>query len=140
MGISENNRKKIFKHAGRIVRNVDKASSKRSLALALLATVFLAALVNLVELGCTAMLPAAYMSALFGKLGNNVGFYHVVYTLFYSIIYVVPLFAILGDFLYSFKSERLSENQAKFLKLAGGIFMLAMGFILLLKPSLLVFT
>jgi hypothetical protein len=137
--LSDERRNKIFRHAGKIVRKVDLADNKRSIAMALLGTAALAALVNLVELGCTAMLPAAYMSALFNNYGNSVGFFHVAYTAFYSIVYVLPLFAILGDFLYSFKSDRLTEDQARMLKLVGGLIMLGLGLVLLLKPDLLSF-
>jgi glutaredoxin len=139
LGISDGNRSRIFRRAGKIVKGVDQAENKKALFLALMGTVFLATLVNIVELGCTAMLPAAYMSALFNRYGNSVGFLHAAYTLFYSIVYVIPLFAILADFLYSFRSDRLTENQARFLKLFGGIFMLVFGVILILKPGLLVF-
>ena len=137
--ISDENRSRVFRHAGKIVKGVDKADSKKALILALLGTAALAALVNLVELGCTAMFPAAYMSALFNQYGNTIGFYHVLYTAFYAFVYVIPLFAILGDFLYSFKSDRLSESQARMLKLVGGLIMLGLGLILLLKPDLLSF-
>jgi thiol-disulfide isomerase/thioredoxin len=137
--ISDEHRGRIFRHAGKIVKKVDKAESKKAIILALLGTAALAALVNLVELGCTAMLPAAYMSALFNQYGNTIGFYHVFYTAFYSFVYVIPLFAILGDFLYSFKSDRLSENQARILKLVGGLIMLGLGLVLLIKPDLLSF-
>jgi glutaredoxin len=137
--ISDEHRGRIFRHAGKIVKSVDKAESKKAIILALLGTAALAALVNLVELGCTAMLPAAYMSALFNQYGNNIGFYHVLYTAFYSFVYVIPLFAILADFLYSFKSERLSESQARILKLVGGLIMLGLGLVLLIKPDLLSF-
>jgi glutaredoxin len=137
--ISDGNRNMIFRHAGRIVKKVDLANDKRSMFLALLGTAALAALVNIVELGCTAMFPAAYMSALFNKYGNTIGFYHVLYTALYSLVYVIPLFAILGDFLYSFKSERLSEGQARMLKLVGGLIMIGLGLVLLLNPGLLSF-
>jgi thiol-disulfide isomerase/thioredoxin len=137
--ISDQHRGRIFRHAGKIVKRVDKAESKKAIIIALIGTAALAALVNLVELGCTAMLPAAYMSALFNQYGNSIGFYHVLYTAFYSLVYVIPLFAILGDFLYSFKSERLSESQARLLKLFGGLIMLGLGMVLLIKPDLLSF-
>jgi hypothetical protein len=130
----------IFQKAGKIVKGVDRAEDNKELILALAGTVFLATLVNIVELGCTAMLPAAYMSALFNRFGNSVGLLHASYTLLYSIVYVIPLLVILADFLYSFKSDRLTENQARTLKLLGGIFMLVLGVILILKPGLLVFS
>ncbi len=137
--ISDENRSRVFRHAGSIVKRVDRADSRWSMFLALLGTAALAGFVNLVELGCTAMFPAAYMSALFNKYGNSIGIYHVLYTAFYSIVYVIPLFAILGGFLYSFKSDRLSEGKARMLKLVGGLIMLGLGLVLLVKPELLSF-
>jgi len=137
--ISDENRSRIFQRAGKIAKKVGRAETRWSMAPVLLETIALSALVNLVELGCTAMLPVAYMSALFNRYGNSVGFYHIAYTAFYSFVYVIPLFAILGSFLYSFKSERLTEDQARMLKLAGGIVMLGLGLVLLMNPDLLSF-
>ena len=136
VGISEKHKGRIYKNAGKIVRRVDDAQNKTSLILALFATALLAAFVNLVEFGCTALLPMAYSSALFAKYGTTFGLYHYLYTFFYSLVYVIPLFAILANFLYYFKSERLSERQARILKLFGGIIMLVMGMALLLNTTL----
>jgi hypothetical protein len=133
----EGQRDKIFKSAGKIVKKVDKAEGKKALFAALLGTVVLATLVNIVELGCTAMFPMAYTSALISNYGKDLGFYHFAYTLFYSFVYVIPLFAILGNFLYTFKSDRINEGQARLLKLVGGLMMIGLGAMLLLKPDLL---
>lgn len=135
--ISDSHREKIFRQAGKIVKKVDRAEDRRAFLAALVGTAFLAVLVNIVELGCTAMFPMAYTSALISNYGKELGFYHVLYTLFYSFVYVIPLFAILANFLYTFKSERLSENQARALKLVGGIMMISLGLILIFNPRLL---
>ena len=135
--IPDDQRQKIFREAGKIVKKVDKAESRTAFLAALAGTVVLAALVNLVELGCTAMFPMAYTSALISNFGKEIGFYHIIYTLFYSLVYVIPLFAILGDFLYTFKSDRVTEGQARLLKLVGGLMMIGLGLVLMLKPDLL---
>jgi len=139
LGISAERRKDIFGKAGEIVRGVERAENKRTLILAILGTAALAALVNLVELGCTAMFPMIYMASLFSTHGDTISVMHILYTAFYSLVYIIPLFAILGSFVYSFKSERLSEQQARILKLVSGILMLCFGLVMLLKPELLVF-
>ncbi len=139
LGISSEKRKDIFGKAGKIVRGVEKAGDKRAMALAILATAGLAALVNLVELGCTAMFPMVYMASLFNTHGTSIGLMHVLYTALYSIAYVIPLSAILVSFVYSFKSERLGEKQARVLKLVSGLLMLCFGLVMILKPELLVF-
>jgi len=139
LSISSEERSKIFGRAGKIVRGVEKAGNRRALALAILATAGLAALVNLVELGCTAMFPMVYMASLFNTHGNSLGLMHVLYTALYSIAYIIPVSAILVSFVYTFKSERLSEKQARILKLVSGILMLCFGLVMILKPELLVF-
>jgi len=139
LSIPDGQREKIFKQAGRIVRKVDSADSKTALLAALLGTVILAALVNVVELGCTAVFPMAYTSALLSRYGSEIGLVHIAYTSFYSLVYVIPLFVILMNFIYTFKSERVTEGQARILKLGGGLLMIALGLILLLKPDLLLF-
>ena len=139
LGISENYRGKISRKSGEIVRNVKRANTLRTMAPALLGVILLAIFVNLVELGCTAMLPMIYLAALFQNYGQEVGIYHYIYTAFYSFVYILPLFAILGSFIYSFKSERLSEREGRILKLIGGLLMLILGILLLFKPELLMF-
>lgn len=135
LGISADNRGRIFGKAGGIVRNVRDAETNGALALAVIGVIVLAVFVNLVELGCTAMLPTVYIKAMENKSVSTV----VLYTAFYSLVYIIPLLAILGNFLYSFKSERLNEEQGRILKLVGGVIMLILGLILLLKPELLMF-
>lgn len=137
--LSSSRQKDITKRARKVVKDVDAAGDRKALAAALFATAGLAAFVNLVELGCTAILPAVYMASLFQSFGESIGAGHVVYTAFYSLVYVVPLFAILGNFIYYFKSDRISEGQGKVLKLAGGLLMVTFGIIMLTKPQLLMF-
>jgi uncharacterized membrane protein HdeD (DUF308 family) len=57
----------------------------------------------------------------------------------YALLYVLPLFAILFNFIYSFKSVRMTEQQGRRLKLVGGLVMLAFGQVMLFKPDLLMF-
>ena len=139
LGISEKYRGKISRKSGEIVRKVKRAESERTMTLAMVGVIFLAIFVNLVELGCTAMLPMIYLAALFQNYGQEVGIHHYLYTAFYSLVYIIPLFAILGNFLYSFKSERLTERQGRILKLIGGLLMLILGILLIFKPELLMF-
>lgn len=128
----------IFRKIGDLVRRVEQASSKRDIVFAAAATIILAAMVNVVELGCTAILPTQYILV----LESNYAREDVMYTAFialYSVIYIIPLFAMLGSFIYSFKSERLTEMQGRILKLVGGLLMICLGIILIFKPELLIF-
>ncbi|HEX55331.1 MAG: hypothetical protein DRO94_05200 [Candidatus Altiarchaeales archaeon] len=137
--ISEEKRNKIFRRIGRLVHKLKKISSGKELILVVLSTIALAIMVNIIELGCTFILPMIYIESLIQNFSASVGTMHIIYTLFYGIVYVLPLFAILGIFLLTFKSERITERQGRILKLIGGLLMISLGAILLLKPELLMF-
>jgi len=138
LSLSEKQRSTINKRAGTIVRNLRNAQGDRKLFLGALAgTVLLAIFVNIVELGCTAILPAVYMTTLLQYCADPVSFCHISWTALYAVIYIIPLLAILANFIYSFKSTRLTENQGRVLKLVGGLFMLFFGLAMIFKPALL---
>ena len=136
--ISNEEKSRIMKKSAKIVRIVEKSDeNKKMLLIGMGATAVLAVFVNMVELGCTAILPTVYMASLIGRFGTNVNLSHIIWTIFYSIVYVVPLFIIMMGFVYSFKSTRLTEKQGRILKLVAGLFMLFFGIIMLLRPDLL---
>jgi glutaredoxin/ABC-type polysaccharide/polyol phosphate export permease len=138
LSISDKHKSRITRHAVKISKLLQESKSLRTFLFALAATVLLAVFVNLVELGCTALLPAAYMISLLKTVGYNT-WLQVFWTMIYSVIYIIPLLAILSDFIYTFKSTRMTEKQGRILKLISGIFMLAFGIIMVFKPELLVF-
>lgn len=103
----------------------------------------LAIFVNIVELGCTAILPIVYMTTLVNycaasAIGEALPCY-VIWTVLYAFIYVIPLFLILANFIYTFESSRITETQGRLLKLVGGLFMLFFGLVMIFQPNLLLF-
>ena len=138
LSLSEKQQLAITKRASKIIRDLQQEKTNKTQFFAALGgTVLLAIFVNLVELGCTAILPAVYMTTLVQSCTGVIGLCYTIWTAFYAIIYILPLLAILGNFIYSFKSARLTENQGRILKLIGGAFMIFFGAIMILKPSLL---
>ena len=135
--ISDKEKSKISQRARRIVQKLNESRSKKTFLIALGSTIALAIGVNLVELGCSAILPLVYMSALTGKYGLVIGTPHILWTLLYSFIYVIPLYAILMNFIFTFRSNRITEKQGRTLKLVAGIFMFLFGIIMVLNPTLL---
>jgi hypothetical protein len=83
-------------------------------AAAILATVLLAIFVNIIELGCTAILPTVYMATLVNSCQTDALFCYSSWTAFYAAIYILPLLAILFSFIYSFSSYRLKEETGTF--------------------------
>jgi glutaredoxin len=130
----------ISQKAGKIAKELKAGEANKKMFLtALGGTVLLAIFVNIVELGCTAILPAVYMTSLVQYCTQNIWLCFVFWTAIYAAIYIIPLLAILLNFIYSFKSSRLTEKQGRILKLVGGTFMLFCGLIMIFKPEFLLF-
>ncbi len=139
LSLSEKQQLTITQKAGGIARQLNRAKlESKQFWLALGATILLAIFVNLIELGCTAILPVVYMTTLVNHCTANIALCYTVWTGIYAFVYIIPLFAILLNFIYSFRSSRLSEDQGRILKLFSGVFMLLFGLIMLLKPQFLI--
>lgn len=101
----------------------------------LLGTVALAAVANSYELLCTAGFPLVFTRVLtLRELGTS-GYYG--YLALYNVVYVVPLLAIVGAFVWTLGSRKLSESEGRFLKLMSGTMMLGLGLLLVFRPELL---
>lgn len=137
--LSDKQKSKVMKKARKIIGHLKNADSIKTFLPAIGATMVLAVFVNLIELGCTAILPTVYMASLVQSYGNTVRSIHILWTVFYSVIYIVPLVAILFNFVYTFESSRLSKNQGKLLKLVSGLFMTVFAVIMIFSPELLMF-
>jgi glutaredoxin len=140
LSLNENQQRVISQKAGRISRDLQGAKQDKKLFwLALGGTILLAIFVNLVELGCTAILPVVYLTSLLQYCRDGFWLCSYFWTGIYAAIYVIPLLAILGNFIYFFKSSRLTEQQGRLLKLVGGLFMLFFGLVMIFRPEFLSF-
>jgi thiol-disulfide isomerase/thioredoxin len=140
LSLSHDQQRVISQRAGQISRHLREAGSDRKLFWAALGgTVLLAIFVNLVELGCTAILPVVYLTALVQYCQSNFWLCSAFWTGLYAVVYILPLLAILGNFIYFFKSSRLTEKQGRMLKLISGLLMVFFGVIMIIRPELLQF-
>jgi glutaredoxin len=98
-------------------------------------TVVLALAANSYELLCTAGFPMVFTRVL--TLRELAPSAYYLYLGLYNIVYVIPLAVIVGIFTVTLGSRKLTEWQGRILKLVSGFMMLSLGFVLLLKPSLL---
>ena len=131
----------VSKKASQISKKLTAGKqNKTMLFTALGGTILLGIFVNIIELGCTAILPAVYMTSIIQYCSSNLWLCAAFWTAIYALIYIIPLVVILANFIYSFKSSRLSESQGKILKLTAGIFMLFFGLLMIFKPELLTFS
>ena len=131
----------VSKKASQISKKLKAGEQNKTIFLtALGGTILLGIFVNIIELGCTAILPAVYMTSLLQYCSSNLWLCSIFWTAIYALVYIIPLVAILVNFIYSFKSSRLSEAQGKVLKLTAGIFMLFFGLLMIFQPELLTFS
>ena len=97
------------------------------------AIIILAIILSFVEIGCTLGLPLAYASIM--AENGIVGFSSFLYVLWYNVFYIMPLLIII--FLVYFfmletdKAEHYRQKMRKWMKLIGGLIMLALAWMLL---------
>ena len=96
----------------------------------------MAILVNLVELLCTAGLPAIYTQVLTLQQLNTSQYY--LYLLLYNIAYMFDDALMVGIVVFTMSKQRLEEEQGRWLKLLSGSIIFILGVLLILRPSLLI--
>ena len=112
-----------------------KLTTADAMPTVLVGTVALAVVANSYELLCTAGFPLVFTRVLtLNELPTST---YYGYLVLYNIVYVIPLLVIVGVFVWTLGSRKLSENEGRFLKLMSGAMMLGLGLLLLLKPDLL---
>ena len=112
-----------------------KLTTADSLPTVLVGTIALAAVANSYELLCTAGFPLVFTRVL--TLNDLSTSTYYGYLALYNVVYVVPLLLIVGGFVWTLGSRKLSESEGRFLKLMSGTMMLGLALLLLLKPDLL---
>jgi glutaredoxin len=108
----------------------------RSLVSSLLAVAALAVVVNLVELLCTAGLPALYTAVLSQQQLSPQAYYG--YLGLYIVGYIADDALMVGLAVWAMGSRRLGDHSARLLKLLSAVVMLALGLVMLLSPDWLI--
>ncbi len=121
----------------KVISKIKKFSREKSLWLALIGVIGLAISVNVVELACSAGLPLVYTQLL--ALNNVSSLGSFFYTLIYIIFFLIDDIIIFLIALSTTKIHALSTKYNKYSHLIGGIIMLIIGILLLLKPEWLMF-
>lgn len=125
---NENKRKIIISKITRIVQS-------NTYWLALVGIVILAAGINMVELLCSAGLPAVYIPLLTeaGLVKSQYYFYLLVYSFFYVLIQIIVFLAAM----YTLEIKAVSSKITKWSNLIGGVLMILIGLYLISKWGLL---
>jgi hypothetical protein len=113
------------------------AVQQNSLWLALGGIVVLAFAVNLVELICSAGLPAVYTQVL--ALNEMAGWQYYSYILLYIFFFMLDDLFIFFVAMITLEMTGITTKYAKASRLIGGLVMLAIGLMLIFKPEWLMF-
>jgi uncharacterized membrane protein HdeD (DUF308 family) len=119
----------------KIARELSETVRKDSLAMTLFGTAVIAAGIVLVELPCTAGFPLIYSNIL-AERGVQTGFAFVLLGL-YMLIYLLDELAVFLGITYTMEKTRFEEKHGRYLKLLGGMIMIALATTLLIKPELM---
>jgi len=123
-------KKKIFEKLGSITSN-------KSFFLALVGIMGLAFAVNLVELVCSAGLPAVYTQVL--ALNEMEGARYYMYILLYILFFMLDDLFVFFVAMTTLQMTGITTKYVKYTRLIGGILMVIIGLLLLFKPELLMF-
>jgi len=127
---SDNSKQKIIDR----LKNITKQSN---LWLALGGIILLAFMVNLVELVCSAGLPAIFTQVLVMNEYSTVGYYS--YILLYIFFFMLDDLIIFVLAMMTLKITGMTTKYSKYSHLIGGILMIIVGILLIFKPELLMF-
>ena len=115
------------------MRESAKSSRQSTLTGAVLGAVTLAVLVNVVELLCTAGLPALYTNILMQQGYASTTRY--AYLGLYILAYMFDDAMMVLIVVLTLSKRKLQESQGRWLKLISGAAILLLGVIMLLKPE-----
>ncbi|RRD40615.1 glutaredoxin [Leptotrichia sp. OH3620_COT-345] len=125
-----------FKKRAEISGKIRNIADKPFTFLTVLGIIGLALSVNVIEFACSVGIPQTFTKIL---QINNISFVQKhLYTFIYILGYMIDDFIVFGFALLSVNKLQLTSKYSKWMNLFGGILMIILGLILLLKPSLLV--
>ena len=121
----------------KIFEKIKHFTSEKSFVLATIGIITLAVSVNLIELACSAGLPLLFTQILsFNNLSLfEYGLYIGIYILFFMIDDLIIFFIAM----FTMKVTGISNKYTKWSHLIGGLIMLIIGILLLVKPGVLMF-
>ena len=121
----------------KVISKIKDFTKEKSLFIALGGVIFLAISVNVIELACSAGLPLVFTQLL--AINNVSSFESFIYTLIYIFFFLIDDIIIFLIAMSTTKVHSISTKYNKYSHLIGGILMLIIGILLLVKPEWLMF-
>jgi cytochrome c biogenesis protein CcdA len=116
-----------------IYRRVREIVSTKYLTAALFSVVVLAVIVNMIELLCTAGLPALYTQIL--TMQDLPAWKNYAYLTLYIAAYMLDDTILLGIVVVTLSHRKLQEREGRWLKMISGTAILVLGVVMIFKPS-----
>ena len=120
-----------------IMERMRKIASSNSLILLIIGVIGLAFSVNLVEMMCSLGLPVVYTQIL--SMSHLPSWQYYLYLALYNTLYMADDIVVFLIAAITMNYVHLNNKYEKWMKLVGGVLILALGLILIFKPSLLNF-
>ena len=121
----------------KVITTIKKFTKEKSLLLAISGVILLAISVNVIELACSAGLPLVFTQLL--AINEVSAFESFIYTLIYIFFFLMDDIIVFAIAMYTTNIKAISTKYNKYSHLIGGIIMLIIGVLLLVKPEWLMF-
>jgi hypothetical protein len=121
-----------------LYRRVRQIVNAKYLSAAIAGAVALAVVVNIVELLCTAGLPAMYTQIL--MMQDRPSWHNYGYLALYNVAYMFDDTVLLGIAVVTLSNRKMQEREGRWLKLLSGVVILILGIVMILFPEWLAFT
>lgn len=121
----------------KIMEKIISITHEKEFIIALLGVMVLAASVNIIELMCSIGIPLLFTQIL--AMNNLSTFSYMIYMFIYIFFFLIDDIVIFVISMVTLKVTGLSTKYTKYSHLIGGIIMLIIGLLLIIKPELLMF-
>ena len=120
-----------------IMKSIKKLTTEKSFWLATFGIIALAFTVNLIELACSAGLPLLFTQIL--ALNDLNSLQYIIYVLLYILFFLLDDLIVFFIAMKTFEVTGISTKYNKYSHLIGGIIMLLIGLLMIIKPEWLMF-
>ena len=121
----------------KIINRIKNILSSKSFAFAIGGIILLAISVNLIELLCSMGLPVMFTEIL--AYNNITGVKNILYIILYIIFFLIDDLIVFFIAMKTLKITAISNKYSKYSHLVGGLIMIAIGLLMILKPEWLMF-
>ena len=121
----------------KIMEKIISITHEKKFIIALLGIMVLAASVNIIELMCSIGIPLLFTQIL--AMNNLSTFSYMIYMFIYIFFFLIDDIVIFVISMVTLRVTGLSTKYTKYSHLVGGIIMLIIGLLLIIKPELLMF-